>query len=490
MEAATASGLPEHGVAAEELLARIEELRAADQPTTGGRAWQYSYDPGRPEIKRLAGEAFLAGLGANALDPTSFPSVMALENEVVAMTAGLLGARAGAAGIFTSGGTESIFLAVKAAREARPGVDRPRIVVPVSAHGAFHKAAHYLGIELVPAELDPASLQADADHVRALVDERTVLVVASAYGFGHGVVDPVEEVAAAAAEHGIPCHVDACMGGLVLPFLRELGEPIPPFDLSVPGVTSISADLHKYGYAPKGASVVLFADADLRRHAYYACARWPGYTLVNTTVQSSRSGGPLAAAWAVMRHLGHAGYLELARRTLDATRRVRAGVERIAELRVLGAPQANVMALAAAGGSDLDVFVVSDELRANGWFLTPQLRYGPSPRNLNLIVDAGSVEGADGLVAALEEGVAAARRRGPVELDPALVDEIRGLDPATLDAAGFGALLGRTGVSIESGFAVVNNLLDEAAPAVREAIVLGFLGTLFPPVAGHVVPGL
>ncbi len=326
-------------------------------------------------------------------------------------------------------------------------------------------------------ELDPATLQADAAAIEAAIDERTVLVVASAFGFGHGVVDPVEEIAAAAAARGVPCHVDACMGGLILPFLRELGEPIPPFDLSVPGVTSISADLHKYGYAPKGASVVLFADADLRSGSYYACARWPGYTLVNTTVQSSRSGGPLAAAWAVMRHLGHEGYLELARRTLEATKRVRAGIDAIPELRVLGTPQANVMAVA----GDVDVFVVSDELRADGWFLTPQLSYGASPRNLNLIVDAGSAEGAEGLVAALRDAVAAARERDPIELDDALVEEVRALDPATLDAAAFGALLERTGVSIEAGFAVVNNLLDAASPEVREAIVLGFLGTLFPP---------
>ena len=474
-----AGGLPERGVPADELLAQIDELRAADQPTTGGRAWQYSYDPGRPEIKELAGRAFLAGLGANALDPTSFTSVMALENEVVGMTAGLLGAPPGATGTFTSGGTESIFLAVKAAREARPEVDRPRLVAPASAHGAFHKAAHYLGIELVQTELDPATLEADVAAIESAIDDRTVLVVASAFGFGHGVVDPVERIAALAAERGVPCHVDACMGGLILPFLRELGEPIPSFDLGVPGVTSISADLHKYGYAPKGASVVVFAAADLRRGSYYACARWPGYTLVNTTVQSSRSGGPLAAAWAVMRHLGREGYLELARRTLEATRAVRAGIDAIPELRVLGAPQANVMAVA----GDVDVFVVSDELRAEGWFLTPQLSYGDSPRNLNLIVDAGSADGAEGLVDALREAVGAARERGPIELDPALIEEVRGLDPATLDTAAFGALLERTGISIESGFAVVNNLLDAASPAVREAVVLGFIGTLFAPTA-------
>jgi sphinganine-1-phosphate aldolase len=474
-------GLPAQGELAEELIARLEELRAVDQPTTGGRAWQYSYDPARPEVKRLASEAFTIGLGANALDPTAFPSVMSLENEVVAMAAGLLGGAEGTAGTFTSGGTESIFLAVKAARDARPEVDRPRIVVPITAHAAFHKACHYLGIELVPADLDPVSLRADVDSVRAAIDERTVLVVASAYGFAHGVIDPIESIAALAAERGLPFHVDACMGGLMLPFLRELGEPIPPFDLSVPGVTSLSADLHKYGYAHKGASVVLFADADLRRGSYYGCARWPGYTLANTTVQSSRSGGPLAAAWTVMKHLGHDGYLELARRALEATRVVRAGVDAIPELRVLGEPDANVMAIAAAGEEELDVFVVSDLLRAQDWFLTPQLSYGPSPRNLNLTVDAGGLDGAAGLVAALGEAVAEARRRGPVRIDPAVVVEIRSIDPARLDAAAFAALLERTGVSIDSGFAVVNNLLDAASPEVRAAVVLGFFGSLFPP---------
>ena len=481
MDAAVSPAFPVEGAPAAELLGRIEELRAADQPTTGGRAWQYSYDPSRPEVKELASEAFVIGLGANALDPTSFPSVMALENEVVAMAAELLGGGPGTAGTFTSGGTESIFLAVKAARDARPGVERPRMVVPITAHGAFHKAAHYLGIELVPAEVDPETLAADVDAIAAAIDDRTVLVVASAYGFAHGVVDPVEEIAQLAAGRGLPCHVDACMGGLILPFLRELGEPLPPFDLSVPGVSSISADLHKYGYAHKGASVVLFADPEHRRRSYYACARWPGYTLANTTVQSSRSGGPLAAAWAVMRYLGRSGYLELARRALEATRRVRAGVDAIPELRVLGRADANVMALAAADESELDVFVVSDELRAGDWFLTPQLRYGPSPRNLNLTVDAGGLEGADGLVEALGDAVAVARERGPVRIDPAVAAEVAGIDPATLDLESFGALLERTGVSIESGFAVVNNLLDEAPAEVREAIVLGFFGTLFPP---------
>ena len=473
------NAVPAQGEAAEVLLERLRGLRQGDQPTAGGRAWQYSYDSGRPEVKRLAEEAFLAGLGANALDPTAFPSVMELENEVLEMASALFGAGPEAAGIFTSGGTESIFLAVKAARDARADVARPRMVAPLSAHGAFHKAAHYLGIELVPSALDPGTLHADVEAVRDVLDDRTILVVGSAYGFAHGVVDPIEEIAAVAAEHGVRCHVDACMGGMILPFLRELGEPVRAFDLSVPGVTSLSADLHKYGYAPKGASVVLFAEPDLRRAAYYACARWPGYTLVNSTVQSSRSGGPLAAAWAVMRHLGHAGYRELARRTLEAVRRVRSGVDELPELRVLGEPEANVMALASAERAELDVFVVSDELRAREWFLTPQLRYGPSPRNLNLIVDAGSLDAADGLVAALREAVTAAAARGPVEIDPSVLAEVSAIDPHGLDAAGFAALLERTGVSIEAGFAVVNNLLDAASPEVREAVVLGFLGTLF-----------
>lgn len=477
-----AASLPQSGEPAEALLGRIRDLRETDLPTTGGQAWQYSYDTGRAEVSKLAGEAFLAGLGANALDPTAFPSVMSLENEVVAMTAGLLGGGPGTAGTFTSGGTESIFLAVKAARDSRPDIERPRLVAPISAHAAFHKASKYLGIELVAADLDPVTLAADVGSVEAALDERTVLVVASAYGFAHGVIDPVAELAALAEARGIRCHVDACMGGLILPFLRELGEPLPDFDLSVPGVTSMSADLHKFGYAPKGASVVLFRDADLRRGSYYACARWPGYTLANTTVQSSRSGGPLAAAWAVMRSLGREGYLELARRTLESSRRIRAGIEGIPALRILGEPQANTFALAAAEGAGIDIFVLSDVLRSRGWYLTPQLRIGPCPRSLNLAIDAGSLAAAGGLVEALAAGVAGAAERGPVEPNPAAVEALAALDPATLDAAAFGALLERTGVSIEHGFAEVNNLLDAAEPEVREAVVLGFLGTLFPPV--------
>ncbi|HWH45358.1 MAG TPA: aspartate aminotransferase family protein [Thermoleophilaceae bacterium] len=478
-----AASLPPAGEPAEALLGRIRDLRDTDLPTTGGQTWQYSYDTGRAEVSKLAGEAFLAGLGANALDPTAFPSVMSLENEVVAMTAGLLGGGPGTAGTFTSGGTESIFLAVKAARDSRPDVERPRLVAPISAHAAFHKASKYLGIELVAAGLDPVTLAADVASVEAALDERTVLVVASAYGFAHGVIDPVSEIAALAAERGVRCHVDACMGGLILPFLRELGEPLPDFDLSVPGVTSMSADLHKFGYAPKGASVVLFRDADLRRGSYYACARWPGYTLANTTVQSSRSGGPLAAAWAVMRSLGREGYLELARQTLESSRRIRGGVEGIPELRILGEPQANTFALAAAEGTGIDVFVLSDVLRSRGWYLTPQLRIGPCPRSLNLAIDAGSLAAAGGLVEALAAGVATAAERGPVEPNPAATEALAALDPAKLDAAAFGALLERTGVSIEHGFAEVNNLLDAAEPEVREAVVLGFLGTLFPPLS-------
>jgi len=475
----TATALPPTGEPAGELLSRLAELRAEDLPTTGGRAWQYSYDSARPELAQLAGDAFLTGLGANALDPTAFPSVMVLENEVVAMVGGLLGAGPGAAGIFTSGGTESILLAVKAARDARPELERPRLVAPITAHGAFHKAARYLGVELVPVDVDPVTMRADPDAVAAAIDGRTVMAVASAYGFAHGVLDPVQEIAAAAGERGVPCHVDACMGGLILPFLSELGEPVPPFDLRVAGVTSLSVDLHKHGYAPKGASVVLFADPDLRRRAYYGCARWPGYTLANTTVQSSRSGGPLAGAWAVMRHLGRNGYLELAARTLAATRTVRAGVEEIPRLRILGEPCANTMALAAVEEAELDVFAVADELRAQGWFLTPQLSYGPSPRNLNLVIDAGALDAADDLVGALAAAAAAAR--GPAAIDPGLLEQVRGADPADLDAEGFAALLERTGVSIDGGFAVVNNLLEAAPPDVREAVVLGFLGTLFAP---------
>ncbi len=308
--------LPHRGVAAEELLARLAEAQEADLPVRGGKVTAYVYDTGRPEVHEAGAAVYAGMLEVNMLDPTAFPSMVALEKDVVGAVAAELG-QPGAPGIFTSGGTESIMLAVKAARDAA-GIERPQMVVPVTAHPAFHKAAHYLGVEVVAVPVDLETFTVDPALMEAAITPQTVLVVVSAPSYPQGVIDPVEAVAALAAARGIPCHVDACVGGWLLPWLREAGAEVPPFDLSVPGVTSISCDLHKFGYAPKGASVLLFKDAALRRRAYFASAAWPGYTIINATVQSSRSAGPLGGAWGTLHALGREGYIELGRTTLEA----------------------------------------------------------------------------------------------------------------------------------------------------------------------------
>jgi sphinganine-1-phosphate aldolase len=495
--------LPENGRSTDELIAEIQRLRDADLPVRGGQVTAYVYDTGRPEVHEAAARAHLEMLEVNMLDPTAFPSIVALERQVVGAVAELLGGGPRTPGIFTGGGTESIMLAVKAARDARPVEGTPRLVLPVTGHPAFHKAAHYLGVEVVPVPVDPVTYRADPAAMAAAVDERTILVVASAPSYPQGAIDPVTEIAAMARDRGVLCHVDACVGGWLLPWLRDAGAEVPPFDLSVPGVTSISCDLHKFGYAPKGASVLLFADPALRRRAYFASAAWPGYTIINATVQSSRSAGPLAAAWATLGALGRRGYRELGRTTLEATRRLIAGIAEIPGLRVLGEPQASLVAIA---GEDVDVFVLADEARRRGWFLQPQLSYAGIPANVHITVSGATLAGVDALLKVIAESAEAARSRGPATLPDGLAGLVASLDPRTLDelddaafaelAASVGvdlAGLGRPGaasgtvpegdceVSPRSApeMAMVNAVLDALPAPTREAVLVRFLAILY-----------
>lgn len=475
--------LPETGRPAADLMAELARLKEADLPVRGGKVTAYVYDTGRAEVHEVAARAYLEMLEVNGLDPTAFPSIVELERQVVRAVADRLGGTATSSGIFTNGGTESIMLAVKAARDARPVLGgRPELVVPVTAHPAFHKAAHYLGLDVVAVPVDPETYRAGPAAMAAALTDRTVLVVASAPSYPHGVIDPVAEIAGAAADRGVLCHVDACVGGWLLPWMREAGAAVPPFDLAVRGVTSISCDLHKYGYAPKGASVVLFADEAIRRHAYFASADWPGYTIINSTVQSSKGAGPLGGAWATMMALGASGYRELAADALLATRRLIAGIDEIPGLRVLGSPDAALVAIASADPA-IEVFVLSDEARDRGWFIQPQLSYAGIPANVHLTLTGVSLAGVDALLEVLAESAEAARKAGPADVPEGLVDALLALDLDTIDDAGFVALLASVGVDLESSgqpqMAVVNAVLDALPPRTREALLVRFLSALY-----------
>jgi glutamate/tyrosine decarboxylase-like PLP-dependent enzyme len=474
--------IPTQNIDKTALLDELEALKHADLDWQSGKTYGYTYDAG-PEVAEVAKRAFTSFMTENALDPTSFPSLLRLENEVVGMALGHLSAPADAAGSFTSGGTESIILAVKAAREharaTRPEITEPEMVLPVTAHAAFHKAACYLGVKLVVVDVDPETFRADPELMAAAITDNTILLVASATSYAHGVVDPIEAIGAIAKERDLLFHVDGCIGAFLLPYLRRLGADIPAFDFTVDGVTSISMDLHKYAYCPKGASIVAYRDKSLRAHQIYSCSSWSGYSVVNPTIQSSKSGGPLAAAWAVLRFIGDAGYLDLADKLHASCRRILDGLATIPELRVLGEPE---MSLIAFTSDEVNVFDVVDEMKERGWYVQAQLSCRTSPANIHLSVTPGNVEHTNGLIEALRESVAAAKEIPPEPLPDHVVEMIRALTPEVLTPELMPQILGMAGIednALPGRMARVNDLLDELSDPVSDALLSGFLNELF-----------
>lgn len=367
--------LPEHGTPPDELFRRMRERKAADADWRGGKTWSLIY-PAGPDVDAVLREANELYMFENALNPFRFPSLADMEKEVVAMTARLLNAPPEASGSMTSGGTESILHAVRVARDrarAERGVHEPTLVIPFSAHPAFAKAAKYFSLELVHIPLAD-DLRADLGQARRLVDDRTALVVGSAPNYPHGVVDPIPELAALAAGRGIPFHTDACVGGFLLPFMERASYDVPPFDFRVPGVETMSADVHKYGFATKGASVVLHKDGDnLLRYQAFLYEDWPGGRYGSLALAGARPAAPVAAAWAVMNFLGEDGYVRLTTQAVETARRLCAGVKE-AGLVIVGEPVASVLAFTAPERGP-DIMAVGDVMDDRGWHLDRQ--HGP-----------------------------------------------------------------------------------------------------------------
>jgi Glutamate decarboxylase and related PLP-dependent proteins len=363
--------MPQQGRTVDDVLAELESMRAHDARWQDGRTFGMVYDGG-PSVHEVAERAATMYLHENALNLNAFPSLKRIQSEAVAWTASLLHGPETAAGFLTSGGTESIQCAVLAARErgrAERGIRNGRIVVAESAHAAFHKSAHMFDMPIVTVPVRD-DYTADVDAMADAVDDQTVLVVGSAPQYPQGVVDPIPEIAALAASVGANCHVDACMGGFVLPFAEMLGRDVPPWDFRVDGVHSISADIHKLGYAPKGVSVILHRTKELRRYQTWVFDGWLGGFYGSPNLQGTRSGLPMAAAWAVMQHLGIDGYVELTRQTLQNADHMREGIAAIDGLRVLGAGNLHLVAMTsdpAASGEPIDVFALGDALLWRGW---------------------------------------------------------------------------------------------------------------------------
>jgi len=362
--------LPRTGRRREDILAEIAAVHEAESPTwREGYASGAVYHGGAEHIEFL-NRVYALHSQSNPLHPDLWPSTARFEAEIVAMTARMLGADAAGGtvcGTVTSGGTESLLLAMKTyrdwARETK-GITAPDAVVPVSAHAAFDKAAQYFGIRLIRTPLDEG-FRADVRAMRAAITPNTVMIAGSAPGYPHGIIDPIPELAALAAEHGIGCHVDACLGGFVLPWAERLGYPVPPFDFRLEGVTSVSADTHKYGYGAKGTSVILYRSRTLLHYQYFTAADWPGGLYFSPTIAGSRPGALSAAAWAAMLAMGEEGYLDATRRILEAADRLKQGIRRIPGLRILGEP----LWVIAIASDDLNIYQVMEEMGGRGWRL-------------------------------------------------------------------------------------------------------------------------
>ena len=415
MASSTIRPFPPTGSPVDEVVRELGSKKDGDVRWAEGRTFGLVFDGG-DEVREVAERAARLFLHENALNTSAFPSLGEIQSELCGWTAELLHGPAGTAGFLTSGGTESILCAVEAARErarSERSVVDPEIVLAESAHAAFHKGAHLFGMRTQVVPVTDA-WTVDLDAMADAIGPKTALVVASAPQYPQGVVDPVAEIAELAASVGASCHVDACMGGFVLPF-AAIEDPdawgSPPWDLAVEGVTTISADLHKLGYAPKGASVILHRSRQLRRYQTFDFDGWLGGRYVTPNLQGTRSGLPMAAAWAVVRHLGMDGYRRLVRSAIEAADRIRAGVRAVDGLTVPGDPRHHLLSITSdpSCGESIDVFALGDAMAARGWHHD---RQGP-PDGLHLTVSAGNAPIVAEWLEDLAEAVIEARAAAP-----------------------------------------------------------------------------
>jgi glutamate/tyrosine decarboxylase-like PLP-dependent enzyme len=419
-EVATQDKLPKSGRPRADVLNELGLLRSMEEARwKDGFASGSVYHGDEEHIEFLI-KAYAIHSQANPLHSDLWPSAAKFEAEIIAMTAHMLGAgqttapfgsEEGVCGSVTSGGSESILLAMKAYRDwarDKKGITEPELVMPVSAHAAFHKAAQYFCIKPVIVPLDD-EYRADLAAVEGAVTKNTMAIIASAVNFPYGTIDPIVEISEIARKHGVGCHVDGCLGGFFLPWAEKLGEPVPVFDFRAPGVTSMSCDTHKYGFAPKGTSVVLYRGKELRRYQYFTTADWPGGLYYSPTFSGSRPGGLSAACWAALVSIGEEGYLKATKQILDSVAIIKRGIEEIPELYLFG----RTIGVLAFGSHNLDVYQILDQMTARRWALTGLQR--PAGIHVSPTLRTSQPGVAERFVADLKDSVAYVRETPNIE---------------------------------------------------------------------------
>ena len=362
------TGFPKKRTEGKVLLQSLEALKKDDLQWKNGRAFSYIYFAD-PEITNLLSQAYTSFFTENALNPSAFPSLNKMETEVVEMCKDLFNAESTATGIMTSGGTESILMAVKSAKEyakKTKGITKGELIMPITAHPAFNKACSYfdLTLKIVPVR---ENYKVDPKEMEVHITENTVLLVASAPSYPQGVVDPIPEIGALALRHEIPFHVDSCVGGFVLPFIKE--RKFPDFDLGVPGVSSLSADIHKYGFASKGSSVILYNNPEIRKSQFYIYTAWPGGIYASPSIMGTRPGGAIAVAWTVLRLLGREGYKKLVQKSMDTAMRFQEFLTSFEGITTVGDPDMCIFSIQATG---FDIYELGDEMHELSWLMDRQ----------------------------------------------------------------------------------------------------------------------
>ncbi|MDR3216636.1 MAG: aspartate aminotransferase family protein [Clostridiaceae bacterium] len=380
---------PQKGISEAEVFRRMEEYKADDGKWKDGRTFSLVYYAGE-EITALTERAYREFFHTNALNPFVFNSLKRFETEIISMTANLFHGDADTVGSLTSGGSESLLMAIKTyrdeARRLKPHIKEPEMILPITAHASLEKAAHYFGVKVVHVPTDK-DYKADIKAVEAAINDNTILILGSAPQYPQGIIDPIAELGALALKYGVRLHVDACLGGFTLPFLKEAGVDIPPFDFAVPGVTSLSADLHKYAFAAKGVSVLLYKNKDIRRFQYFSYADWPGGLFISPSATGTRPGGAIASAWAVLNFVGKEGYIKIHKKIKDLTERFLDRIRSFPELYILGDPKAGIFAF---GSNTLNVHALADILEHSGWVIDQQsnpdcLHFMITPAHENVI---------------------------------------------------------------------------------------------------------